>query len=207
MNKNNAFTLVEIIMVIILIGVLGIIGTIGLNSAVSSDRGMYERQMQSALRYAQNYAMTHFTYTAVVFSPTGSSPSCTITNNVSAYYAGYAVCSCVSDAGGGSLQPLTNPLAQVADNFYVSFNYGITYSVTGLTTNYIAFNSLGEPGTFAGSSCPAIPAANPPANVFNLQSPLNNYYYADSISFGAAPSTLTFYIYPETGLISYNRNL
>ena len=64
MNKNNAFTLVEMVMVIILMGILAVIGTIGLNSAVSSDRGMYERQMQSALRYAQSYAMSHFTYTA-----------------------------------------------------------------------------------------------------------------------------------------------
>ena len=200
MNKNNAFTLVEMVMVIILMGILAIIGTIGLNSAVSSDRGMYERQMQSALRYAQNYAMTHFTYTAVVFSAAGSFPSCNISNNAATSYSGYAVCACSSSAAGNSaLEPLTNPLAQVADNFYVAFNYGITYTTGGLTTNYIAFNSSGEPGTFGnGTVC----GANANA-IFNP----NTSSTVSSVSFGVVPSTLTFYIYPETGLISYNGSL
>ncbi len=199
MNKNNAFTLVEMVMVIILMGILAIIGTIGLNSAVSSDRGMYERQMQSALRYAQNYAMTHFTYTAVVFSAAGSSPSCNISNNAATSYSGYAVCACSSSAAGNSaLEPLTNPLAQVADNFYVAFNYGITYTTGGLTTNYIAFNSSGEPGTFGnGTVCGA-----------NANATFNpNTSTVSSVSFGVVPSILTFYIYPETGLISYNGSL
>ena len=201
MNKNNAFTLVEMVMVIILMGILAIIGTIGLNSAVSSDRGMYERQMQSALRYAQNYAMTHFTYTAVVFSAAGSSPSCNISNNAATSYSGYAVCACSSSAAGNSaLEPLTNPLAQVADNFYVSLNYGITYTTGGLTTNYIAFNSSGEPGTFGnGTVCGANANANATFNT--------NTSTVSFVSFGVVPSTLTFYIYPETGLISYNGNL
>jgi prepilin-type N-terminal cleavage/methylation domain-containing protein len=196
MNKNNAFTLVEMVMVLILMGILAIIGTIGLNSAVSTNRGMYERQMQSALRYAQNYAMTHFTYTAVVFTAAGSSPSCNIRNNAAASYSGYAVCACTSTAGGSSLQPLTNPLAQVSDNFYVSLNDGITYAASNLTSNYIAFNSSGEPGTFGnGTVCGTNTAFNP------------NTSSVSSVSFGVSPSTLTFYIYPETGLISYNGNL
>ena len=199
MNKNNAFTLVEMVMVIILMGILTVIGTIGLNSAVSSDRGMYERQMQSALRYAQNYAMSHFTYTAVVFTSAGSSPSCNISNNAAASYSGYAVCACSSStAGNNALQPLANPLAQVVDNFYVTFNYGITYTAGGLTTNYIAFNSSGEPGTFGNRTVCGVNANA----TFNL-----NTSTVSSVSFGVVPSTLTFYIYPETGLISYNGSL
>lgn len=170
-------------------GVLGIIGTIGLNSAVSSDRGMYERQLQSAIRYAQNYAMSHFTYTSVVFSQTGSSPSC-ILGKDSPPYSGYAVCAC----NGTSLQPLVNPLAQTADNFYVSMNYGISYGVQGLATNYIIFNSQGEPGTFSNN-------ANP------CTSQLNTGNAPISLSFGTFPSQLTFYLYPVTGLVSYNSSL
>ncbi len=202
MNRRG-FTLVEIVMVIILLGVLGIIGTIGLNSAVSSDRGMYERQLQSAIRYAQNYAMSHFVYTAVIFSFSGSSPSCTLGNGGTAY-SGYAVCACNGNSPNPSLQPLVNPLAQTADNFYVTMNYGISYSVQGqgFTANYIAFNSQGEPGTFQnnGNPCPSIGGA-----VFKPYG--NNPYAPISLSFGASPPQLTFYIYPLTGLVSYSGSL
>ena len=200
MNRRG-FTLVEIVMVIILLGVLGIIGTIGLDSAVSSDRGMYERQLQSAIRYAQNYAMSHFVYTAVVFSSSGSSPSCTLGNSGTAY-SGYAVCACNGNSPNSSLQPLVNPLAQTADNFYVTMNYGISYGVQGqgFTANYIAFNSQGEPGTFPsnGNPCPSGAVFKPYGN--NADTPI-------SLSFGVSPSQLTFYIYPATGLVSYNGSL
>ncbi len=200
MNRSG-FTLVEIIMVIILMGVLGIIGTIGLNSAVSSDRGMYERQLQSAIRYAQNYAMSHFTYTAVVFSPSGSSPSCALGSSGAAY-SGYAVCACNGASNNSSLQPLVNPLAQTADNFYVTMNYGISYSVQGQgTANYIAFNSQGEPGTFNGNPCPSIGGAAFQLYGNNANTP------PISLSFGVSPSQLTFYIYPVTGLVSYSGSL
>ncbi len=187
-------------MVIILLGVLGIIGTIGLNSAVSSDRGMYERQLQSAVRYAQNYAMSHFTYTTVIFSPAGSSPSCNLGNS-SAAYSGYAVCACNGNSNSSSIQPLVNPLAQTADNFYVTMNYGISYSVQGqgFMADYIAFNSQGEPGTFKnnGNPCPSIGAAFQPYG-YN-----NNNIPPISLSFGVSLPQLTFYIYPITGLVSY----
>ncbi len=202
MNRKG-FTLVEIMMVIILLGVLGIIGTIGLNSAVSSDRGMYERQIQSALRYAQNYAMSHFTYTAVAFSATGSNPSCTLGSSGTAY-SGYAVCACNGTSINSSLQPLVNPLAQTADNFYVTMNYGISYGVQGqgFTADYIAFNSQGAPGTFQsnGNPCPSTGGA-----VFQPYG--NNASTPISLSFGASPSQLTFYIYPVTGLVSYDGSL
>ena len=201
--KRSGFTLVEIIMVIILLGVLGIIGTIGLNSAVSSDRGMYERQLQSAIRYAQNYAMSHFVYTAVVFSLSGSSPSCALSSSGTAY-SGYAVCACNGNSPNSSLQPLVNPLAQTADNFYVTMNYGISYSVLGqgFTANYIAFNSQGEPGTFQNNPCPFSSGA-----VFQPYGNSNNNNTPISLSFGVSPSQLTFYIYPVTGLVSYNGSL
>ena len=205
MNRRG-FTLVEIVMVIILLGVLGIIGTIGLNSAVSSDRGMYERQLQSAIRYAQNYAMSHFVYTAVVFSPSSSSPSCASLTNSGTAYSGYAVCAFNRDSTTSSLQPLVNPLAQTADDFYVTMNYGISYSVLGqgFTANYIAFNSQGEPGTFKnnGNSCPSSGVA-----VFQPYGNSNNTNTPISLSFGVSPSQLTFYIYPVTGLVSYNGSL
>jgi len=194
MNKSG-FTLVEIIMVIILLGVLGIIGTVGLNSAVSSDRGMYERQLQSAVRYAQNYAMSRFTYTAVVFSAIGKSPSCNLRSSA-AGYSGYAVCAC----NGTNLVPLTNPLAQTADNFYVTMNYNIsyTYTASSINTNYIAFNSQGEPGTFTGNNVCA-------SGSFTLYNPTSSAPI--HLSFGSSPSQLTFYIYPVTGLVSYKGNL
>ena len=200
---RSGFTLVEILMAIILLGVLGIIGTIGLNSAVSSDRGMYERQLQSAVRYAQNYAMSHFVYTAVVFSATGSNPSCAL-GNPGAAYSGYAVCACKGNSNNSSLQPLVNPLAQTADNFYVTMNYGISYSVQGqgFAADYIAFNSQGAPGTFQGNGnpCPSTGGA-----VFQPYD--NNASAPVSLSFGTSPSQLTFYIYPQTGLVSYNGSL
>ncbi|MCL4542556.1 MAG: prepilin-type N-terminal cleavage/methylation domain-containing protein [Deltaproteobacteria bacterium] len=189
MKRKAGFTLVEIIMVIILLGILGILGTLGLNSAVSSDSGMYERQFESAIRYAQNYAMSHFTYTAIVFSASGSSPSCTLGNS-STSYSGYAVCAC--NAATSSLVPLTNPLAQTASNFYVSMNYGISYSVSGISTNYIAFNSEGQSGTsFFKSSC---------GNSFTALAS------AAIVSFGSLPNQ-SFSIYPTTGLVSYNGKL
>ena len=190
-------------MVIILLGVLGIIGTIGLNSAVSSDRGMYERQLQSAIRYAQNYAMSHFVYTAVIFSFSGSSPSCTLGNGGTAY-SGYAVCACNGNSPNPSLQPLVNPLAQTADNFYVTMNYGISYSVQGqgFTANYIAFNSQGEPGTFQNNPCSSSGVA-----VFKSYGNSNNTNTPISLSFGVSPSQLTFYVYPITGLVSYSGSL
>ena len=189
-KNNNGFSLVEIIMVIILLGVIGIVGTVGLNSAVSSDRGMYERQLQSAIRYAQNYAMSHFTYTAVVFSASGSNPSCNLANSA-ASYSGYAVCAC-NGAATPALEPLPNPLAQTTSNFYVSMNYGINYMVApGGNYNYIAFNSAGEPGTLS-SACSGFTPLPPPSPV--------------KISFGYLPSQ-SFYLYPNTGLVSYNGNL
>ena len=203
MNKSG-FTLVEIIMVIILLGVLGIIGTVGLNSAVSSDRGMYERQLQSAVRYAQNYAMSRFTYTAVVFSTPGTSPSCTLGSAAAgADYSGYAVCACNGANPSSVLAPLTNPLAQTADNFYVTMNYNIsyTYTASSINTNYIAFNSQGEPGTFTDNNdnneCTS--------DSFTLYNPLSSTPI--SLSFGSSPSQLTFYIYPVTGLVSYKGTL
>jgi len=196
MNKSG-FTLVEIIMVIILLGVLGIIGTVGLNSAVSSDRGMYERQLQSAVRYAQNYAMSRFTYTAVVFSAPGTSLSCTLRNSApGADYSGYAVCACNGANPSSVLAPLTNPLAQTADNFYVTMDYNISYTAS-INTNYIAFNSQGEPGTFTGKECAS--------GSFTLYNPLSSTPI--SLSFGSSPSQLTFYIYPVTGLVSYKGTL
>ncbi|MHB8231451.1 MAG: pilus assembly FimT family protein [bacterium] len=193
MKKLNGFTLVEIIMVIILLGVLGIIGTVGLNSAVSSDRGMYERQLQSAIRYAQNYAMSHFTYTAVVFSASGSNPSCNLGSG-SAGYSGYAVCAC-NGAAAPVLVPLQNPLSQTTNNFYVTMNYGISYTAS-INTNYIAFNSAGEPGTFGSAAC--TPPTSP--TLFGISTPI-------SLSFGSSPSRLTFYVYQITGLVSYQENL
>ena len=200
MHKNNGgFSLVEIIMVIILLGIIGIVGTIGLSSAVSSDRGMYERQLQSAIRYAQNYAMSHFTYTAVVFSASGSNPSCTLGNSATSY-SGYAVCACNGAAASPALEPLSNPLAQTTNNFYVAMNYGISYSYSaqGISANYIVFNSAGEPGTFSpvssacsGSVSGFTPLPPPPPA---------------KISFGYLPSQ-SFYLYPNTGLVSYNGNL
>ena len=193
MHKNNGgFSLVEIIMVIILLGIIGILGTVGLNSAVSSDRGMYERQLQSAIRYAQNYAMSHFTYTAVVFSGAGSSPSCA-TGSSSPAYSGYAVCACNGAAASPALEPLSNPLAQTTNNFYVAMNYGISYSYSapGISANYIVFNSAGEPGTLS-SSCSGFTPLPPPPPA--------------AISFGYLPSQ-SFYLYPNTGLVSYNGNL
>ena len=196
MKKISGFTLVEIIMVIILLGVLGILGTVGLNSAVSSDRGMYERQLESAIRYAQNYAMSHFTYTTVVFSSTGSSPSCSLSGN-SPYYSGYAVCACNGAAASPALEPLTNPLAQTTNNFYVSMNYGISYSYSdpGISANYIAFNSAGQPGTLSSSTSPCA--------VTTAYKPLTS---VTQISFGSL-SNQSFYIYPDTGLVSYNGKL
>lgn len=191
MYKNKSgFTLVELIMVIILVGILGVIGTSGLNSAISSDRGMYRRQFESALRYARNYAMNHFTYAAVVFTSAGSSPSCSLNSNQTSSYSGYAVCAC----NGGVLKPLVNPLAQVSDNFYVSMNHGITYSASGLSAGYIVFNSAGEPGSFNNSICAS--------NNFSLY---NNT--AMRLSFGSSSSYLSFYIYPNTGIVSSNGTL
>ena len=199
MERKSGFTLVEIIMVIILLGILGILGTVGLNSAVSSDRGMYERQLESAIRYAQNYAMSHFTYTAVVFSTAataGSNPPCS-TGSASSSYDGYAVCACNGNTSSSSLQPLANPLAQTADNFYVSMNYGISYNVPGYDSNYIAFNSAGQPGTF------------PPGTTFpcaDISTTFNLSTSTAQISFGSL-SNQSFYIYPNTGLVSYNGKL
>lgn len=192
MKRRSGFTLVEIIMVIILLGVLGILGTTGLNSAVSGDRGMYEKQLQSAIRYAQNYAMSHFTYTAVVFSASGSNPSCVLGSS-GASYSGYAVCAC--NPATGKPEPLQNPLAQTTDNFYVAMDYGINYKVSEINAdygyNYIAFNSAGEPGAFGNNTCSDF-------------TPSDKTIYS---SFGALPSNLTFYIYPVTGLVSYSGNL
>ncbi len=185
MKRRSGFTLVEIIMVIILLGVLGILGTTGLNSAVSGDSGMYEKQLQSAIRYAQNYAMSHFTYTAVVFSASGSNPSCVLgSSGVS--YSGYAVCAC--NPAISKPEPLANPLAQTTDNFYVAMNYGINYKIS-TDHNYIAFNSAGEPGVFV-DTCSSF-------------TPFDKTIHS---SFGVL-SSLTFYIYPVTGLVSYSGNL
>ena len=198
MRKNeNGFTLIEVVMVIILLGILGIAGTLGLESAVSSDRGMYERQMESAVRYAQTYAMTHFTYAVVVFAAQGSSPSCA-TGSSSTSYGGYAVCAC-NGAAPSSLAPFPNPLAQTAAAFYESFNYGITFTASPSSLpNYIAFNSAGQPGTFTGSG-----ACSPP---FTPLSAANPPPYVAQFSFGSL-SAQSFYIYPGAGLLSGNGSL
>lgn len=206
MHKGaKGFTLVEIVMVIILLGVLGIIGTIGLSSAVSSDRGMYERQMESATRYAQGYAMDHFTYAVVVFTPQGSNPSCAIQNggNGNAAYNGYAVCACNGTAPSSSLVPLSNPIAQTVNNFYNSFSYGITFSAPSFTNNYVAFNSAGQPGSFTSTNNPCPSTTSPP--VFNPLAAGANPYIVQ-ISFGALPAQ-SFYIYPDTGLVAKNGSL
>lgn len=196
MKRESGFTLVEIIMVIILLGVLGILGTVGLNSAVSSDSGMYERQLESAIRYAQNYAMSHFTYATVVFSAPGLNPSCTLGTSSSSY-SGYAVCAC--NATTAKIEPLINPLSQTAGNFYVTMSYGISYSVHSvqrLKTNYIAFNSAGQPGMLS----PANTNLSCSNSTFTLLTKIQ------AISFGSLPSQ-SFYIYPNTGLVSYNGSL
>ena len=83
-------------------------------------------------------------------------------------------------------------------------NYGISYSVQGqgFAADYIAFNSQGAPGTFQGNGnpCPSTGGA-----VFQPYD--NNASAPVSLSFGTSPSQLTFYIYPQTGLVSYNGSL
>ncbi|MDA8273686.1 MAG: hypothetical protein M0Z72_08150 [Deltaproteobacteria bacterium] len=133
--------------------------------------------------------MGHFTYTAVVFSASGSLPSCNLGSSATSY-SGYAVCAC-NGAVTPALEPLTNPLAQTTNNFYVAMDYGINYSAPGISANYIAFNSTGEPGTLS-SSCSGFTSLSSPSPA--------------KISFGALPSQ-SFYLYPNTGLVSYNGNL
>ncbi|MHB8282839.1 MAG: prepilin-type N-terminal cleavage/methylation domain-containing protein [bacterium] len=176
-KNKNAFTLIEIVMVLILIGILGIIGIIGLNSAVSSDRAIYERQLESSIRYAQQFSMSHYCFTFVVFTnppanSTSNTPSssnaCSISSSSGSSlpgteYGGYQICACPSsntstNSVNSSSAPvlINNPLSQVASYFQVAFNYGITYSVqngtnvtpTSISGNYFAFNSEGQPGTF-----------------------------------------------------------
>jgi type II secretory pathway pseudopilin PulG len=208
-KKAAAFTLVEIIMVIILLGVLSIIGVIGLGSAVSSDRAIYQRQFESSVRYAQQYAMSHFTYTFVVFqsSPPLSQPpssnSCSIGSSAGLYNV-YQICAC-PPSGSSSSSPvlLNNPLSQTSGYFSVSFNYGINYAVSpNSSPYYIAFNSEGQPGT---SSNPI----NCSSSSFTLFPQLNvsgGQYYFASISFGSLASDI-FYIYPNTGIVSSNGSL
>ena len=139
-----------------------------------------------------------------MITATGSNPSCAL-GNAGAAYSGYAVCACNGNSNNPSLQPLVNPLAQTADNFYVTMNYGISYSVQGqgFTANYIAFNSQGEPGTFQnnGNPCPPPPPGTTGFNRYTNNAP------PISLSFGASPPQLTFYIYPVTGLVSYSGSL
>ncbi len=183
-NKYAAFTLVELIMVIILIGIIAIIGTIGLGSAVSSDRAIYARQFESAIRYTQQYAMSHFSYGIVVFTPVAAGAS---------QFSGYQIYTCVN----GAPNPLTSPLSQTSANFTVSFNYGINYySSISSSISSIAFNSEGQPGVFSSSSTQC-------SSAFTLLTSNE----VEVVSFaplppGTPPTAPTFYIYPNTGLIS-----
>jgi prepilin-type N-terminal cleavage/methylation domain-containing protein len=230
-RNKNAFTLIEIVMVLILIGILGIIGIIGLNSAVSSDRAIYERQLESSIRYAQQYSMSHYCFTFVVFTnPPANSTSNTSSNsntcsigNSGTEYGGYQICACPSsntlNSSINSSAPIliNNPLAQTANYFSVALNYGITYSVqngtnvtpTSISGNYFAFNSEGQPGTFVNiipsdmcASGSSSTASFKPFSISNNTSPI----YFLQIVFGYTPSD-SFYIYPNTGLVSSSGSL
>ncbi|MHB1679154.1 MAG: prepilin-type N-terminal cleavage/methylation domain-containing protein [bacterium] len=240
-RNKNAFTLVEIVMVLILIGILGIIGVVGLNSAASSDRAIYERQLESSIRYAQQYSMSHYCFTFVVFTnppanPTSNTPSNSNTCSISssgrssgAEYGGYQICACpssnTSNSGINSSVPIVpilinNPLAQTANYFSVALNYGITYSVQNndsvtpsVNGNYFAFNSEGQPGIFARATATGanlICLSNPaqpsfmPFSIAAQNYSAKNYFL--QISFGYIPSD-SFYIYPNTGLVSSSGSL
>ncbi|MCL4546231.1 MAG: prepilin-type N-terminal cleavage/methylation domain-containing protein [Deltaproteobacteria bacterium] len=230
-RNKSAFTLIEIVMVLILIGILGIIGIAGLNSAVSSDRAIYERQLESSIRYAQQYSMSHYCFTFVVFtnppanSTSNASNACSISSsggNSAIEYGGYQICACpssnTSTNNGNSYAPvlINNPLSQVTSYFQVAFNYGIKYSVqnstnvtpTSISGNYFAFNSEGQPGTFGTISSPSdmcVSGNAAPFTLFNISNNTNPIYFLQ-ISFGNIPSD-SFYIYPNTGLVSSNGSL
>ncbi|MCL5673184.1 MAG: prepilin-type N-terminal cleavage/methylation domain-containing protein [Deltaproteobacteria bacterium] len=239
-RNKSAFTLIEIVMVLILIGILGIIGITGLNSAVSSDRAIYERQLESSIRYAQQYSMSHYCFTFVVFTnppanstsnASSNSNACSISSsssggNSAIEYGGYQICACPSSNSstnnGNSYAPpvlINNPLSQVTSYFQVAFDYGIKYSVqnstnvtpTSISGNYFAFNSEGQPGTFGtirpSDMCVSSNASNAASfTLFNISNNTKNPIYFLQISFGNIPSD-SFYIYPNTGLVSSSGSL
>ncbi len=211
-------------MVLILIGIIGIIGIIGLNSAVSNDRTIYERQLESSIRYAQQYSMSHYCFTFVVFTnPTANTPSnsnvCSISSSggsSGAEYGGYQICACpssnTSNSGINSSDPvlINNPLAQTANYFSVALNYGITYSVQNnsnvtpnIVGNYFAFNSEGQPGIFNSTDLNICQSTSASFAPFSISNNTTNPIYFLQISFGYIPSD-SFYIYPDTGLVSSN---
>ncbi|MHB1645119.1 MAG: prepilin-type N-terminal cleavage/methylation domain-containing protein [Candidatus Acididesulfobacter diazotrophicus] len=235
-KNKSAFTLIEIVMVLILIGILGIIGIIGLNSAVSSDRAIYERQLESSIRYAQQYSMSHYCFTFVVFTnppanSTSNAPSnsntCSISSSggksTGAEYGGYQICACPSsNTSNSGINPsapvlINNPLAQTANYFQVTLNYGITYLVqngtnvmpTSIGGNYFAFNSEGQPGTFGNitpsNMCASGSSSTASFTPFSISKNTNPIYFLQII-FGYIPSD-SFYIYPNTGLVSSNGSL
>lgn len=209
-KKTAAFTLIEVIMVIILLGVLSIIGVTGLGSAVSSDRAIYQRQFESSVRYAQQYALSHFTYTFVAFQSNSQPPSSNLCSFDSSAgpYNGYQICAC--PPSGSSPVLLNNPLSQTSGYFSVLFNYGINYSVNFINgsnisaSSYIAFNSEGQPGIFSGSICPATGTGFTSFTTQNLSNNISSPFTA--ISFGLLPYNI-FYIYPNAGLVSSNGGL
>lgn len=231
----NAFTLIELVMVLVLIGIVGIIGVVGLGSAVSSDRAIYERQLESSIRYAQQYSMSHYCFAFVVFvNPSAQTASglsansnfCSVSSsggvNSGAEYGGYQICACPSSnstisSGGTSSAPvlINNPLAQVAGYFQIAFNYNIKYSVQNnsdavspnLTGNYFAFNSEGQPGVFSASASTNAFCSAQNFTPFSVAA--NSAAEADyfiQISFGDKPSD-SFYVYPDTGLVSSSGTL
>ena len=226
-RNKNAFTLIEILWFLILIGILGIIGVIGLNSATSSDRAIYERQLESSIRYAQQYSMSHYCFTFVAFTnPKANAPSnsnvCSISSsgeNSGTEYGGYQICACSSsnsslNVNNSSVAPtlINNPLSQVTSYFQVAFNYGIKYSVqnstnvtpTNISGNYFAFNSEGQPGIFSNTN-PNICSSTSQFTPFSISNSTNPIYFLQ-ISFGYIPAD-SFYIYPNTGLVSSNGSL
>jgi hypothetical protein len=228
-KARNAFTLFELVIVLVLMGIVGIIGVIGLGSAVSSDRAIYERQLESSIRYAQQYSMSHYCFTFVVFvnpsgntapPPPANSNFCSVSSgggNTGAEYGGYEVCACspsniTINTGGASSAPvlINNPLAQVASYFQTTFSYNIKYSVQNnsdalpdITGNYFAFNSEGQPGVFSSSATAGDFCTSLSAQYFTPFSIAANsaVNYFIQISFGNKPSDY-FYVYPDTGLVS-----
>ena len=233
-KDNNAFTLIELVMVLVLIGIVGIIGVIGLGSAVSSDRAIYERQLESSIRYAQQYSMSHYCFAFVVFiNPSAKTASglsansnlCSISSggvNSGAEYGGYQICACPSsnssiNNGSASSAPvlINNPLAQTASYFQTAFNYNIKYSVQNnsdavpnITGNYFAFNSEGQPGVFSASAAADAFCSPGSAQYFTPFSvaAYSTVNYFIQISFGST-SRDSFYVYPDTGLVSSSGTL
>ncbi len=234
-KDSNAFTLIELVMVLVLIGIVGIIGVIGLGSAVSSDRAIYERQLESSIRYAQQYSTSHYCFAFVVFiNPSAKTASglsansnfCSVSSggvNSGAEYGGYQICTCPSSNSSinngitSSSAPvlINNPLAQTASYFQTAFNYNIKYSVQNnsvavpnITGNYFAFNSEGQPGVFSASASADAFCSPGSAQYFTPFSASThsavNYFI--QISFGSISGD-SFYVYPDTGLVSSSGTL